>query len=157
MPQPSAGLLMYRLAGNATEFFLVHPGGPFYAKKDDGVWSIPKGLGEPGEDFLTAAKREFAEETGLTPSGNFFPLGSIQMKSGKLVHAWLFAGEWNNEDGIRSNVFPLEWPPRSGKFISVPEADRAGWFSYDVALKKIHPSQQPFLVRAAEQIGKAIS
>ena len=145
---------MYRFTGNTPEFFLVHPGGPFYQKKDDGVWTIPKGLADPDEELLLTAKREFAEETGLATTGEFDSLGSVKLKSGKIVHAWLFAGNWNEKDGITSNLFSLEWPPRSGKFLNVPEADRGGWFSYDEALKKIHPAQQPFIIRAAELIAR---
>jgi predicted NUDIX family NTP pyrophosphohydrolase len=146
---------MYRLTANAPEYFLVHPGGPFYQKKDDGVWTIPKGLADPDEELLLTAKREFVEETGLVPSGEFDSLGWVKLKSGKVVHVWLFAGDWNDEDGIKSNFFSLEWPPRSGKFINVPEADRGGWFSYDQALKKIHHAQLPFIVRAAEVIARS--
>jgi predicted NUDIX family NTP pyrophosphohydrolase len=147
MAQLSAGLLMFRDTGVESEFFLVHPGGPFYAKKDEGVWTIPKGLTEPYEDLLVSAKREFMEETGLTPDGEFHPLGFVKLKSGKVVHAWMFRGDWNEGEGIHSNTFQLEWPPRSGKFIDVPEADRGGWFTLEIALKKINPGQQPFLTR----------
>jgi predicted NUDIX family NTP pyrophosphohydrolase len=148
MAQLSAGLLMIRDNGDEHEFFLVHPGGPFYAKKDDGVWTIPKGLTEPHEDLLASARREFTEETGIVPHGELNPLGSVKLKSGKIVHAWMFRGEWNEEEGIHSNTFPLEWPPRSGNFIDVPEADRGGWFRYEDALKKINAGQQPLLTRA---------
>ena len=111
MPQLSAGLLMYRQRGDEPEFFLIHPGGPFYRNKDEGVWSIPKGLAVPEEDLVAAAQREFNEETGIAPTGEFHSLGWIKMKSGKVVHAWMFSGTWDEKDGINSNTFPLEWPP----------------------------------------------
>jgi predicted NUDIX family NTP pyrophosphohydrolase len=155
MRQLSAGLLMYRTIHGTHQFFLVHPGGPFYAKKDDGVWTIPKGLIDEGEELLGAAKREFLEETGIAAEGNFISLSSVRLKSGKEVHAWMFEGEWDESGGITSNTFPLEWPPRSGKFIQVPEADRGGWFDLARALEKINLSQQPLLLRAAEILKKA--
>jgi len=144
----SAGLLMCRVQGAVLEFFLVHPGGPFYARKDAGVWSIPKGLPEDGEDLDATARREFEEETGIVPEGPFHPLGTARMKSGKTIHAWAFVGAWNPADGIVSNTFELEWPPRSGKHITVPENDRAGWFTFDEAIKFIKEQQVPFLERA---------
>jgi predicted NUDIX family NTP pyrophosphohydrolase len=140
---------------NAVQFFLVHPGGPFYAKKDEGVWTIPKGLAEPGEDLLLCAQREFREETGIIPGGEYSSLGIVKLKSGKIVHGWMFFGKWDEKDGITSNTFPLEWPPKSKRFIDIPEADRGGWFEYDDALKKIHPQQQAFLFRAIELIERA--
>ena len=141
---------MYRSVNKELQFFLVHPGGPLYQKKDEGVWTIPKGLTEPGEDLMEAAQREFREETGIHPQGDFHSLGSIKTKSGKVVHAWMFPGTWEEKDGITSNTFSFEWPPRSKKFIQVPEADRGGWFEMDSALKKINPQQQPFITRAFE-------
>jgi predicted NUDIX family NTP pyrophosphohydrolase len=153
MAQLSAGLLMYRSRDTGPEFFLVHPGGPFFAKKDDGVWTLPKGLADPGEDMLETAKREFTEETGLSPKGDFQPLGEVRLKSGKIVHAWLFEGEWNEAEGIKSNTFPLEWPPRSGKFQQIPEADRGGWFDFETSLRKINAQQQPFILRARDLLG----
>jgi len=139
---------MCRVQGAVLEFFLVHPGGPFYARKDAGVWSIPKGLPEDGEDLDATARREFEEETGIVPEGPFHPLGTARMKSGKTIHAWAFVGAWNPADGIVSNTFELEWPPRSGKHITVPENDRAGWFTFDEAIKFIKEQQVPFLERA---------
>jgi predicted NUDIX family NTP pyrophosphohydrolase len=156
MAQLSAGLLMFRRRNNEIEFFLVHPGGPYFAKKDEGFWTIPKGLCEPDEDLLNAAKREFSEETGIIPDGKFLALGEVKMKSGKIVHAWLFEGEWNEPDGISSNTFPLEWPPRSGKVLQVPEVDRAGWFDYETALGKINPQQQSFILKAAEMLSAKV-
>jgi predicted NUDIX family NTP pyrophosphohydrolase len=146
----SAGLLMYRFVDNEFEFFLIHPGGPFYQKKNEGVWSIPKGLPDEGEDLLLTAQREFLEETGITPSPPFIPLGTARTKSGKLIHAWAFSGNWNSADGIKSNTFSLEWPPRSGNRIDVPEADRANWFCYEEAAILINIQQRIFLDRLVE-------
>lgn len=149
MPQLSAGLLMCRLSPDV-QFFLVHPGGPFYVRKNEGVWSIPKGLVENDEDLLTTAKREFSEETGIIPSGPFEFLGTAKMKSGKIIHAWSFIGSWDPSGGIVSNTFPLQWPPRSGKTIYVPEADRAQWCSYEEAVQLVHPSQKVLIDKAKE-------
>lgn len=142
----SAGLLM--CGYNTPAFFLVHPGGPLYAKKDDGAWSIPKGLAEPQEDLLLAARREFLEETGMTARGPFTPLDTTKLKSGKTVFAWAFRGKWNPNDGIYSNTFSMEWPPRSKIMITVPEADKAAWFDAETAVRKIHPAQVVFVERA---------
>lgn len=150
MAQLSAGLLMYRISQSIPQYFLVHPGGPFYARKDDGVWTIPKGLCNPDEPLIDAARREFTEETGILVEGDLTALGSVKMKSGKIIHAWLFSGKWDEREGITSNTFPLEWPPRSGKTIQVPEADRGAWFNLETALLKINASQQPFLLRARD-------
>jgi predicted NUDIX family NTP pyrophosphohydrolase len=146
----AAGLLMCRTEGAELQFFLVHPGGPFYVKKNEGVWSIPKGLPENNEEILQTAQREFFEETGIKPSGPYHPLGSIKQKSGKIVYAWAFIGEWTSDRGIVSNIFKIEWPPRSKKFIDIPEVDKAEWMSYDQACKMIHPHQLPFLTKAKE-------
>lgn len=150
MPSIAAGLLMCRKQNKELEFFLVHPGGPFYKNKDEGVWSIPKGLPENSEELMQSATREFLEETGITPSPPFYPLGSVKLKSGKVVHAWTFMGAWNPDQGIISNVFKLEWPPASKKFIEVAEVDRAAWMTLNEAAQKIHPLQIPFLTRAQE-------
>jgi len=132
---------MYRMREDRPEVFLVHPGGPFFVKKDVGVWSIPKGEYTEDEDALSAAKREFKEETGIDPGeGPFIPLRPIKQKGGKIVDAWAFQGECD-PDSIRSNTFTMEWPPRSGKIRTVPEVDRAGWFSADDAKEKIMESQ----------------
>jgi len=137
----SAGLLMYRIREGNPEVFLVHPGGPFFAKKDLGAWSVPKGEYTEDEDALAAAKREFKEETGIEPGeGPFIPLDPIRQKGGKMVAAWAFQGECD-PDSIRSNAFTMEWPPRSGKFRTFPEVDRAGWFSIEEAKEKILQSQ----------------
>ena len=144
MPRVSAGLLMYRLQGGRLEALLVHPGGPFFAKKDDGAWTIPKGEVEPDEDLLTAARREFKEETGFKPAPPFIELTPIRQKGGKIVHAWAFAGEADPLQ-LRSNTFKLEWPPRSGQVQEFPEMDRAGWFDLDEARRKIKAAQIPLL------------
>ena len=141
---------MYRLKETAPEVFLVHPGGPFWAKKDAGVWSIPKGEFSDDEDPLMAAKREFKEETGIVAVAPFHPLDSVKLKSGKVIHAWAFAGEWDSATGITSNHFEIEWPPRSGKSISIPEADRAEWMSFGKASVMINPGQVAFPQRAQE-------
>jgi predicted NUDIX family NTP pyrophosphohydrolase len=150
MPKIAAGLLMCQMQKNELQFFLVHPGGPFYVKKNEGVWSIPKGEPETDEEILKTAQREFFEETGLQPSGPFHELGTITQKSGKVVHAWSFLGTWNPADGIVSNIFKIEWPPSSKKFIAVPEVDRAEWMTFDQASQMIHPQQRPFLTRARQ-------
>jgi predicted NUDIX family NTP pyrophosphohydrolase len=144
----SAGLLMCRKSDQQLEFFLVHPGGPFFKNKTAGVWSIPKGLPEGNEDLLSAAQREFQEETGLSSKPPFFPLGSIQQKGGKIVHAWAFFGEWNPDDGIHSNTFSIEWPPKSGRMQEFPEQDQAAWLNFDDARARINPAQVPLLERA---------
>ena len=142
----SAGLLVYRRA-NDLEVLLAHPGGPFFTRKDDGYWSVPKGEIEPGEDLLAAAIREFKEETGVTPRGEFIELGAIKQKGGKIVHAWAFPGEWDEARPLQSNTFELEWPPRSGKIQRFPEIDRAGFFSIPNARQKLKEAQHPFLDR----------
>ena len=154
MANIAAGLLMYRKKKNELEFFLVHPGGPFYLKKNEGVWSIPKGQPENGEDILQTAQREFFEETGIKPLPPFLPLGSVRLKSGKIVHAWAFRGDWSPNQGIVSNIFKIEWPPASKKFIDIPEVDRAEWMPFDKAVKMIHPLQIPFLSKAKEIYGQ---
>ena len=141
--ETSAGLLVFRRR-KQPEFLLAHPGGPFWSKKDDGAWTIPKGLATPGDDLLAAAQREFTEETGFVADGRFLPLPPARQKSGKAVHAW--ALEHNFDLGrFSSNEFEMEWPPRSGQRRSFPEIDRLGWFDYDTARKKIIAYQQPFL------------
>jgi predicted NUDIX family NTP pyrophosphohydrolase len=144
MAKTSAGLLMFRFHGAELEFLLAHPGGPFWKNKDSGAWTIPKGEINPGEDPLEAAKREFFEETGVRPEGPFSPLPSITQKNGKTVLAWAFKGDCDPRR-LASNVCSMEWPPRSGKFIQVPEVDRAEFFPYEVARRKINPAQVPLL------------
>jgi predicted NUDIX family NTP pyrophosphohydrolase len=142
----SAGILMYRRAGDGIEVLLVHPGGPFWARKDAGVWSIPKGEYSDGEDPLTAAQRELAEETGCEVDGPFVSLGTIVQKSGKTVFAWGAEGQCD-VSAIRSNMVTIEWPPRSGRRLEIPEVDRAEWFSLAVAREKLVAGQGPFVDR----------
>ena len=144
MRKKAAGILLYRKKGSSLEIFLIHPGGPFWANKDESAWSIPKGEFLENEDPLTAAKREFQEETGFPVEGPFVSIGSIKQSSGKVVQAWACEGDLD-ASAIQSNSFRLEWPPRSGKYQDFPEADRAEWFSFDVARKKILKVQMPFL------------
>ncbi len=153
MPLHSAGLLLYRIRGERLELFLAHPGGPFWAGKDDGVWTIPKGLIDPDEDPPAAARREFAEETGHRLPGELVPLGELKQKGNKIVHAWAIAGDVD-ADNITSNTFPAQWPPGSGKWQHFPEVDRAGWFSVDEARHKILPGQAGFIDRLLELLGR---
>lgn len=148
----SAGLLMYSLREGKLLLFLVHPGGPFFKNKHEGWWTIPKGLPEPGEELLEAAKREFHEETGISVIPPLLDLGSIKQKGGKTVFCWGFKGSWNSEEGIKCNNFLLEWPPKSGKKISYPEVDKAEWIEYEKALRWINEKQQPFIFRLREII-----
>ena len=136
----SAGILMYRYCASTLEIFLVHPGGPFWKNKDVGAWSIPKGEFDKGEDPLEAAKREFHEETGFAVIGSFIALGPVRQAGGKLVYAWAVEGDCKAES-IKSNSFSMEWPPRSGSRKEFPEVDRAGWFSIELARKKILEGQ----------------
>ena len=153
MPKKSAGLLMYRRRHGVLEVFLVHPGGPFWQKKDVGSWSIPKGEYTTEEDLLEVAKREFQEETGFKASGEFVLLTSRKQPSGKIITAWAFEGDCDPST-IESNTFSMEWPPRSGKREEFPEVDRASWFSIPDAKKKIIAGQLGFvdeLVRILKQ------
>jgi len=140
----TAGILLYRVRNSELEVFLVHPGGPFWAKKDTGAWSIPKGEIEEQEDLLNAAKREFHEETGFSLNGNFTALTSLKQRGGKTVHAWAVQGDCDAA-GIKSNFFSMEWPPRSGKRAEFAEVDRAAWFTLETAKEKILPGQMKFL------------
>jgi predicted NUDIX family NTP pyrophosphohydrolase len=153
MAERSAGILLYRGRGKSLEFFLVHPGGPFWAKKDDGSWSIPKGLMEEGEDAEAAARREFEEETGVKLTEALVELGAFRQPSGKIVVA--FAAEGNCDAAvIRSNMFEMEWPPRSGRTAAFPEIDRAGWFKPEIALAKILKGQRPIVQVLTQRLGK---
>lgn len=136
----SAGILLYRKTNLSAEIFLVHPGGPFWKGKDKGAWSIPKGEFSKDEDPLTVAKREFNEETGQTIDGNFVELKPVQQKGGKMVYAWAVEGDADAEN-IISNTFKQEWPYKSGKWITIPEVDKAGWFSIEEAKEKINAAQ----------------
>lgn len=140
----SAGILLYRFNDKKLEIFLVHPGGPFWKNKDEGAWSVPKGEFAEDEDPLKAARREFEEETGIAASGNFIPLTPVKLKSGKLVKVWALEKDIDPA-AIKSNTFSLEWPPKSGKTIEVPEVDKAGWFTIQEAKKKINAGQVPLL------------
>jgi predicted NUDIX family NTP pyrophosphohydrolase len=146
MKRTSAGLLMFRRRSPGLEFFLVHPGGPFFKNKDLGAWSIPKGEYLEDESPLAAAKREFEEETGVAPRGDFLPLGDVTQASGKIVTAWAFEGDCDAEK-IHSNTFSIEWPPKSGKIREFPEVDRAAWYSLEPAREKILKAQAEFLDR----------
>jgi predicted NUDIX family NTP pyrophosphohydrolase len=144
MPQRSAGILLFRRPQDGVEVLLVHPGGPFWAKKDEGAWSIPKGVMGPGEDGLTAARREFAEETGAPATGEAMALGIFRQSAAKTVEAWAIEGDFDPA-GLKSNTFDMEWPPRSGRRIEVPEVDRAQWFTPGLAHAKMLNGQRPIL------------
>ena len=143
---------MYRKVRGSMEVFLVHPGGPFWAKKDDGAWSIPKGEFEEGEEPLDAAKREFREETGLTAEGEFQPLKPVRQSGGKTVYAWAVQFDFGTAE-VKSNTFSMEWPPRSGKLQEFPEIDRAGWFKINLARRKILIGQLALLDQIEEIVG----
>lgn len=145
--QVSAGLLMFRRNGDNLDVLLAHPGGPFFVKKDDRVWTIPKGEAAPGEDLLDRARIEFEEEIGLRPVGDWVPLGSIKQKGGKIVHAWAFEGDLPEGFQPKSNLFEIEWPPRSGKLETFPEVDRAEFLPLEIARQKIKAAQLPLLDR----------
>lgn len=140
----SAGLLMYRHSHGRIEVLLAHPGGPYFVKKDDGAWTIPKGEPDADEDLLLTAQREFAEETGLQSCGPFLPLHPIQQKGGKVVHAWAFQGDCDPAN-VRSNTFTIPWPPHSGRQQEFPEIDRAAWFDLATARSKIKAGQEALL------------
>lgn len=152
MPKQSAGILLYRNTTGRVEVFLVHPGGPFWAKKDDGAWSIPKGEFTEDENPLVAARREFQEETGFSIDGTFQELKPVKQPSGKTVFAWAVEGDID-ASAIRSNHFSMEWPKDSGKTQSFPEVDRGGWFDLDLAKAKILKGQAGFL----EQLERALA
>ena len=149
--ETSAGVLAFRRVTGEPQFLLAHPGGPYWAKKDEAAWSIPKGLVEPGEDGWAAARREFAEELGVQIEGEPVALSPCPTPGGKLVLAWLVEADLD-VGAIRSNSFEIEWPPRSGRRASFPEVDRAAWFDLETALWKIHKGQRPILVEAASRI-----
>ena len=142
---------MYRVRDGQLEFLLAHPGGSFWKNKDTSAWTIPKGEIRPDEEPLTAALREFQEETGLIPGGNFIALTPIKQRSGKIVHAWAFAGDCDPAE-VQSNTFQMEWPPKSGRFETCPEIDRAGFFKISEAKMKIMPAQFPLLVELEEKL-----
>jgi predicted NUDIX family NTP pyrophosphohydrolase len=153
MAKQSAGLLVYRLHDRGLSVLLVHPGGPFWAKKDDGAWFIPKGEIEAGEEPLQTAQREFQEELGIAPPQGTEPLelGTVKNKGGKLIYAWALPGDLDLSQ-FKSNTFELEWPPRSGKKREFPEVDRASYFDVEQALLKMHEAEQPLLRRLLERL-----
>ena len=146
MKKESAGLLLYKRDGKEIQVLLAHPGGPFWAKKDKGAWTLPKGLVEAGETPLDAAIREFTEETGFAVAGEFLPLGAVVQRGGKHVEAWAVEGEFEPAD-LNPNMFQMEWPPKSGRIAQFPEIDRVAWFSLAEAREQILPSQQPLIER----------
>src|SRR5512136_2821818 len=154
MPKHSAGVLLYRLGADGPEALLVHPGGPFWARKDEGAWSIPKGEVLAGEAPEDAAMREFVEETGFTQKGELIPLGLFRQPSGKRIEAFALYGD-ADPTMLSSNSCRIEWPPRTGRFIDIPEVDRAAWFSLPEALRRIIKGQRPILEALAARLLKA--
>ena len=152
MTKHSAGLLLYRFREGMLEVFLIHPGGPFWEKKDLGAWSIPKGELDEGEEAFEAARREFEEETSFRPEGIFRELTPVRQRSGKVVHAWAIEGDCD-PTAVRSNTFTMEWPPRSGTQQEFPEVDRAGWFAVELAKEKINEGQRGLLNELRSLIG----
>jgi len=153
MPQLSAGIVLHRRGPAGREVLLVHPGGPFWASKDEAAWSIPKGLVEPAEDLEAAARREFAEEVGMPAAGPLTDLGAFRVSSGKMLHAYALEGTFDPARLV-SNSFEMEWPPRSGRKQSFPEVDRAGWFGLDEAELKLHLGQRPLLEALRRMLGE---
>jgi predicted NUDIX family NTP pyrophosphohydrolase len=152
MAKKSAGLVMYRFRSSKLEVFLVHPGGPFRSKKVDGAWSIPKGEYREDENPFEVAKREFKEETGYEVDGNFIPLLPIKQSGKKIITAWAVEGDCDASQ-IKSNTFTIEWPPRSGKQCEFPEVDKAGWFSVNIAIRKLLQGQVGFMKQLCEKLG----
>ncbi len=153
MPQTSAGVLLFRHRPAGVQVLLVHPGGPFWARKDEGAWSIPKGLADEGGNLLAAAKREFLEETGATIGGALMDLGTHKQPGGKTIVAFGAEGDFDAAS-LRSNMFSMEWPPHSGKTAEFPEVDRAGWFDLDEALTKVTKGQRPIISALAAKLAK---
>jgi predicted NUDIX family NTP pyrophosphohydrolase len=151
----SAGLLVFRRKQDGLEVLLVHPGGPYFRKKDDGYWTIPKGEAAEGEDLQTRARIEFEEELGFAPGDDWLELGSVKQKGGKTVHAWAFEGDLRSNFELASNTFEMEWPPRSGKKQQFPEIDQARFFSLELAKSKINPAQTVFLDRLRDALERA--
>jgi len=149
----SAGLLLFRRSAAGLEIFLAHPGGPFWANRDAGAWTIPKGVVADGEALLDAAVREFTEETGITPNGPYLPLGSIRQKAGKTVHAWAWEGD-ADASATTSNTMRTEWPRGSGRWITFPEVDRCAWFAPDEARARMNAAQAAFVARLEELLAR---
>lgn len=147
----SAGILLYRISQLQLQVFLAHPGGPYFEGRDEGVWSIPKGLREAGEDLLVTARREFFEETGFRVDGYFIELGTVRLRRDKIVHAWALEGDVDAQKSV-SNTFSMEWPKHSGRFQEFPEMDRAGWFTMATAREKISSAQNAFLDRLVKYL-----
>jgi predicted NUDIX family NTP pyrophosphohydrolase len=156
MAKLSAGLLMYRWRDGDLEVFIVHPGGPFWARKDDGAWSVPKGEYAEGDDPLATALREFSEETGFAVSGELLPLTDIKQPSGKRIKAWALEGDCDATQ-VKSNLFSMEWPPKSGKTQEFPEVDRAAWFPIETARLKLLKGHVGFLDELAAKLGFALN
>jgi predicted NUDIX family NTP pyrophosphohydrolase len=156
MPRLSAGLLMYRIQDGHLQVCLAHPGGPFYAREDDGYWTIPKGEPDPDEDLLEAAKRELEEETGIVPNRPFIPLTPVKQKGGKVVHAWAFEGDLADGQAVVSNKFSLEWPPKSGRQMQFPEIDRAEFFDVSEAKRKVKVAQEALIDELERGLGKRL-
>jgi predicted NUDIX family NTP pyrophosphohydrolase len=152
MPIRSAGILMFKRTDSAIKVLLVHPGGPFWSKRDFGTWSIPKGEYDGSEDVELAARREFLEETGAEATCSLLPLGTLRQRSGKLITGFAMEGDFDVEK-LQSNSFEMEWPPRTGRIQSFPEVDRAGWFTLDEASEKILAGQRPFLMELEKRLG----
>jgi predicted NUDIX family NTP pyrophosphohydrolase len=155
MAPQSAGILLFRRTTGIVQFLLAHPGGPFWTKKDEGAWSIPKGLHQEHETAINAAMRELQEEIGLTITGDLVELGKFKQPSGKVISAWAAESDFDVA-ALRSNCFSLEWPPKSGRQMEFPEVDRAGWFSITEAAAKITKGQLPILMRLATEFGLAV-
>jgi predicted NUDIX family NTP pyrophosphohydrolase len=154
MPRRSAGIVLYRVRAGTPEVLLVHPGGPFWARRDAGVWSFPKGEYDAGDDARETALREFEEETGTAlPPGDLIDLGSVKQKGGKVVSAWAVEGDLD-PDTVKSNTFRMQWPPRSGRLATFPEVDRAGWFGPEEARQKLVPAQAEFVDRLLGRLGR---
>jgi predicted NUDIX family NTP pyrophosphohydrolase len=152
MAKTSAGILLFRQGPRGVEVMLVHPGGPFWARKDAGAWSIPKGLTNEGEDWLAAAKREFLEETGMAIAGEVLELGVYKQPGGKTIAAYAHEGDFD-PSSLKSNTFSIEWPPHSGRTAEFPEVDRAAWYSLDEAMEKATRGQKPIIAALAERLG----
>jgi predicted NUDIX family NTP pyrophosphohydrolase len=148
----SAGIALYRTTADGPEVLIAHPGGPLWANRNEGAWSIPKGLVDPGEDLEAAARREFAEETGHLPSGPAHDLGTVRLRSGKVVHGFAVEGDLDPAHVV-SNTFPLEWPPRSGRYVETPEIDRVAWCPPDEAKRLVNPAQAELIDRLMAWLG----